>query len=363
MAILQVNVRPAATSRSLSPRRGGQLGEFHTRFRWGTSPATTSIQKTLNSDFSQQSAANPSSTESTDWQTIVWKLMPGTTVGRAQLSATQRLREAGSPSSSLDAQLLLAHLYGVERSWLFAHYDHELSAESADAYAELIARRARGEPIAYLVGQRDFYDLTLQVNDSVLIPRPETELLVDAALTYIARRERTVKQVKAADIGTGSGAIALAVARHAPKAHVTAVDISPAALEVARANAQALDLTERVTFCQGNLLEPLTERVHLIMANLPYVNAKDYAELDPGVRDFEPETALLGGADGLDLIRTLLAAAPDYLLPGGQILLEIGYDQRTAVTTLANKVLPGRPRIDVTRDYAGHDRVVHIQMG
>jgi release factor glutamine methyltransferase len=343
-------------------RRGGQSGDFQTRLRQRNFREQPADDDRTNLEQFPQDAESSPYHDSTEWQTIVWTLMPGTTIGRAQLSATQRLREAGSLTAGLDAQLLLAHLLGQERSWLFTHHDQELTTDAANAYTELVARRAAGEPIAYLIGRRDFYDITLQVDPRVLIPRPETEFLVDGALDYIAAREEKVKRMTVADIGTGSGAIALTVARHAPAARVIATDISADALEVAKANAAALGLSERVTFCQGDLLAALNERVHLIVANLPYINRADYATLDRDVLDHEPRLALEAGDDGLDLIRRLLADAPQHLLPNGLILLEIGYDQGPAVVDLTRTLIPAVRRIDVEQDYAGLDRVVRIQI-
>lgn len=288
--------------------------------------------------------------------------MPGVTVGRAQLSATQRLRDAGSITASLDAQLLLAHLLGQERSWLFTHYERELSEDEADAYTNLVARRTAGEPLAYIIGRREFYDITVAVDPRVLIPRPETEFLVDAVLDIAGARAAGSPPLTLADIGTGSGAIALSVAKHLANLRIIATDISAAALDVARANADELGLADRVEFRQGDLFAPLAERVDLIVANLPYVNETDYQGLDVDVRDYEPRLALAGGVDGLELIRRLLHEAPDHLLPGGRILLEIGYDQGEAVAELAETLMPGVRTINVEQDYAGLDRIVRIQL-
>ena len=288
--------------------------------------------------------------------------MPGASVGAAQLSATQRLRDAGSVTATLDAQVLLAHLLGKERSWLFAHHDYSLSEAETVAYSDLVARRTAGEPIAYLIGRRDFYDLTFLVDPRVLIPRPETEFLVDAALDFLESCTEQGGMPIMADIGTGSGAIALTVAKHVPDARIHAIDVSEDALDVAQMNADRLGLRERVVFHQGDLLAPLPGRVHLIAANLPYVKHSDYIGLDVDVHDYEPRLALEAGDDGLDLIRRLLAAAPDYLLPGGLILLEIGYDQGAATIELAESLLPDIKQIHIEQDYAGLDRLVRIQL-
>jgi release factor glutamine methyltransferase len=372
LAILQVNVRPADWSRQTHhrPQRGGQAGDFKTRIQQFrprfhrvnsiTTPDADYLHPS-NNRYSDAQSATQSATQSAQWQTVMWTLIPGATVGAAQLSATQRLRDAGSVTASLDAQVLLAHLLGKERSWLFAHHDHKLDATETEAYADLVARRTAGEPIAYLIGKREFYDLTFAVDPRVLIPRPETEFLVDAALAFIAARAEAGKETIVADIGTGSGAIALTLAKHAPQTSVYATDISNDALAVAGLNADRLDLRARVTFCQGDLLAPLPKPVHLIAANLPYVKHADYVGLDVDVHDYEPQQALDAGEDGLEVIRRLLAAAPSYLLPGGMILLEIGYDQAEATIELAHVLLPDLKEIDIEQDYAGLDRLVRIQ--
>ena len=217
--------------------------------------------------------------------------------------------ESGSETANLDAQVLLAHVLGQDRAWLFAHYDEKLTPEQADNYAELVARRAAAEPVAYLVGHREFYGLDLLVDHRVLIPRPETELLVDAVLDHIDSRPN--KAVKMVDVGTGSGAIALAVAANCPTVQIYAVDLSPDALAVARANVARLDERHQITLLQGDLLTPLPERVDIIAANLPYIASPIYLTLDADVPDSEPRLALPAGPEGLDAIARLLRQAPD----------------------------------------------------
>ncbi|HXF60043.1 MAG TPA: peptide chain release factor N(5)-glutamine methyltransferase [Caldilineaceae bacterium] len=294
-----------------------------------------------------------------DWQQrLVWKLAPWTTVGRALVAATQRLEESGSETASLDAQVLLAHVLGVDRAWLFAHYDEKLTPEQADNYAELVARRAAAEPVAYLVGHREFYGLDLLVDHRVLIPRPETELLVDAVLDHIDSRPN--KAVKMVDVGAGSGAIALAVAANCPGAHIYAVDLSPDALAVARANVARLDERGQITLLQGDLLAPLPERVDIIAANLPYIASPVYLTLAADVRDYEPRLALEAGPEGLDAIARLLRQAPDHLNPGGVLFLEIAHDQGQAVLALAAERLPQASYVGLRQDYHGYDRLVVI---
>lgn len=284
--------------------------------------------------------------------------MPSTTVGRALVSATARLRDAGCATASLDAQVILACVLTQERSWLFAHHDYALSEEEAERYTDLIARRVANEPVAYIVGHKDFYGLDIEVDSRVLIPRWETEMLVDTALDFLdSQSQRTVH---VADVGTGSGAIALALAANSPHAAIYAVDVSADALAVARRNALRHDERRQVRFLLGDLLAPLPRRVDMIVANLPYINSVDYHGLDPDVREYEPRLALEGGADGLDAIRRLLAQAPDALLSGGVVLLEIGSGQGRAACDLAAALLPNALDIELRRDHAGRDRIVTI---
>ena len=289
-------------------------------------------------------------------QPVVWTLMPATTVGRAVNAATQRLEEAGVSTARLDAQVILAHVLGVGRSWLFAHYEYALDPEQADQYTELIARRVRHEPVAYLIGRKEFYGLELQVDHRVLIPRPETEMLVDAVLEAVGCADRS--PVVVADVGTGSAAIALAVAANAENTRIYALDVSADALAVARTNVAHLDHRWQVTLLGGNLLEPLPERADIIVANLPYVTSTDYPTLDLDVRGYEPHIALVAGAEGLDAIRELLRQVPDHLNPGGTVILEIGYDQGQAALNLVTQILPQARHLDLHQDYQGHDRMV-----
>jgi release factor glutamine methyltransferase len=293
------------------------------------------------------------------WQkNVVWKLVPGTPVGRALVAATQRLEEAGSDTASLDAQIILAHILDKERGWLFAHYDQALDEEQSEAFADMVARRAAAEPVAYLVGHREFYGLDLTVDRRVLIPRPETELLVDAVLDHIESRAN--QRVRMVDVGTGSGAVAVAVAANCPSVQVYAVDLSPAALEVAAENVKRHDTRGQITLLQGDLLAPLPEPVDIIAANLPYITSGDYPNLMADVRDYEPRLALEAGPEGLDLIERLLDQAPGHLYPGGVIFLEIGADQGQAVLNLVERLLPQAHHIGLRQDYHGYDRLVVI---
>ena len=260
----------------------------------------------------------------------------------------------------IEAEVLLRHVLGLDRTYLFLRLPEELTAEQAEEYHGLIARRIAHTPAAYLTGRREFYSMSFAVGPGVLIPRPETEHLVDAALEIgrelLSRRGRATL----VDVGTGSGAVALAVARHLPALRVLASDSSPAALAVAGLNAKRLRLAGRVEFLQGDLLEPLRESVDMIVANLPYVPTAVWAALPPEIRDHEPRAALDGGDDGLRVIDRLLAQAPHRLGPGGAILLEIAHDQAPLLGDLVSVRLPGA-LLEVRKDLAGHDRIALIR--
>lgn len=294
------------------------------------------------------------------WYQVVWRLAPGTPVGRAINAARQRLEDAGCDTPHLDAQVFLAHILGVDRTWLFAHHEYELTEDEAAAFTALVTRRMRHEPVAYLVGHKEFYGLDFLVDRRVLIPRPETELLVDAVIDHIAMRDE--QPVTVADVGTGSGAIALAIAANCPNARLYAIDLSADALAVASQNVERLDTRGQVTLLHGDLLAPLPELVDMIVANLPYISSATYAQLMVDVRDYEPQLALEAGPQGLDAITRLLMQAPHYLKTHGLIFLEIGHDQGAAVTHLARTLLPPHTTIRLRQDYQGHDRLVVIAL-
>ncbi len=294
-------------------------------------------------------------------QSVIWNLAPDATVGSALNSATQRLKEALIDTAFLDAQVILAHVLGVERPWLFAHGEAEMQPRHARDFTDMIARRVDHEPVAYLVGRKEFYGLDLTVDNRVLIPRPETEMLVDEVLSEIeARAGDSLQRVRVADVGTGSGAIALAIAVNEPRACIEAIDVSRKALAVARINVQRHDVRGQVTLRQGNLLEPLTEPVDILVANLPYISLKEYSALEPTVRAYEPRLALESGDKGLDAIGQLLRQAAQHLAPHATIYLEIGYDQAQGVSELAQNIIPHVRDIAVHQDYQGHDRMVAI---
>jgi release factor glutamine methyltransferase len=275
------------------------------------------------------------------------------TVGESIRLAAAQLQ---SESARLDAELLLCHVLGVSRSWLYAWPDKELEAEQQQRFDGLVARRAAGEPIAHLLGEREFWSLSLKVTPDTLIPRPETELLVERALSLLANDI----PCRVADLGTGSGAVALAIARERPLCSVVASDLSQAALAVARENAERNRVTN-VTFRPGRWCAALGEqKFELIVSNPPYI-ADDDPHLSQGDVRFEPRSALVAGGDGLDDIRTIIDESRRHLRPGGWLLLEHGYEQGAAVRRLLEE--NGYERVASWRDLAGHERVTGGRTG
>jgi release factor glutamine methyltransferase len=312
------------------------------------------------------------------------------TIKSALQSAASQLntQEAG-----LEAQLLLQHLLNVNRAWLIAHADDALNAEDGQpnihaAFEALITRRLNGEPIAYILGEREFFGLNLKVTPDTLIPRPDTETLVEAALTKIPQSDNSSqssfprkresmltltpkidsrfrgnddrgsiednKQPIILDLGTGTGAIALAIAKNRPRAQVTAVDASAGALKIAKENAQNLQIPN-VQFVLSHWFDALKNQTFdVIVSNPPYIEANDM-HLSQGDVRFEPRSALVSGADGLDDIRQIIASAPPHLNPQGWLMLEHGYNQAKQVSTLLQKA--GFSDIETMQDLGGNDRV------
>jgi release factor glutamine methyltransferase len=277
-----------------------------------------------------------------------------TTIREARRLGRARLHD--SPSPALDARLLLEHATGRDHAYLVAHDDEALPAEALDEYHHLLDRGAAGEPIPYIVGRAPFLGLDFSVSPDVLIPRPETEGLVEHAIAWARRRGGPVRAV---DVGTGSGCIAVSLAHYLPEAEVCAVDVSAGALAVARANA-GRHAPGRVAFVQGDLLATLAPGFDLIVSNPPYVSEGEWTDLPIGVKSYEPTLALAGGGDGLDVIRVLLPQAAERLRPGGLCLVEIGWRQGEAAVALARAAFPGAAAV-VRADFAGRDRLIVIQ--
>lgn len=277
-------------------------------------------------------------------------------LGEVLVLAADYLRRRGSSSARMDAEVLLAHTLGFTRLDLYVQFDRPLTEKELAPFRDLVRRRARGEPVAYLVGEREFRSRAFAVNPAVLIPRPETELLVEVALESLA----DTPAGWAVDVGTGSGIIAVSLALEAPAHSVAAVDVSAAALAVARANARRHGVEGAVTWLQGDLLAPVVDAgcfpLTAVVSNPPYVATRDWERLDPTVRDYEPRVALDGGKDGLRIIARLIAESAAHLAPGGFLALEIGAGQQPGVAQLLEEA--GFEQVRWHRDGAGHPRVV-----
>ena len=276
-----------------------------------------------------------------------------TTVRHCQQAGSLRLRQHGVETPELDGALLLAHALGQERSWLYAHPEHLLSDREEALWRSCLAQRQARRPLAYIVGRKEFMGLEFLVDERVLIPRPETEQVVELAQDWLQGNP----DAAVADVGTGSGCIALAVAHRHPGLQVYALEASAEALQVARRNAAQLRLWDRVSFCHGDLLASLPTPVCLVLANLPYVTAVEHARLAPEIRDYEPRSALVSGREGLDHVQRLVAQLDGSLVAGGGIILECS---STAAATVQD-MLGQTHRFDEVRihtDLAGLDRCV-----
>jgi release factor glutamine methyltransferase len=260
------------------------------------------------------------------------------------------ITQLNSAEAAIEAQLLLQYILNVNRAWLIAHENDALQPNIHEAYRALILRRLNGEPIAYILGYREFYGLKLKVTRDTLIPRPDTETLVEAALNKIPQN----KKIQVLDLGTGTGAIALAIAKHRPQAFVYAVDASQVALDVAMENAINLEIAN-VKFVLSDWFSCLKDqKFDVIVSNPPYIEAHD-AHLSQGDLRFEPLSALASGKDGLDDIKQIISNAPKYLTPHGCLLLEHGYNQAEEVATLLKQ--SGFNEIETINDLGGNNRV------
>lgn len=273
--------------------------------------------------------------------------------------ARSLLAAAGCDTPELDAEVLLSHVLQRPRTWLYAHPTYRLNPEQMMAYQALIRRRAMREPVAYLTGHKEFFGLDFMVTPDVLVPRPETEGLVELILERIAGRGH---YMLAADVGTGSGAIAVCLAVHLSHIKVLACDISAAALAVAHRNVTKHQVERRVLCVQADLLPPCAAPFDLIVSNPPYLCQAELAAAAPEVRNWEPRRALDGGPDGLAVIRPLLAAAATRLHPRGLLVIEIGADQGRPVVELARRWFP-HACARIRQDYAGRDRILVVDQG
>jgi release factor glutamine methyltransferase len=273
--------------------------------------------------------------------------------------AALQIMETANPR--LEAELLLQHVLGFDRTHLYQHLHGEMPPAREAAYHDLVWRRLCGEPTPYIIRRADFYDIELAVAPVAAIPRPETELLVEEALALAGKRLQDNPSLTIVDVGTGCGAIALALATHLPSAQIIATDISPVALALARGNAESLGLASPVRLLCGDLLAPLEQPADIVIANLPYVRSAEWESLPVEIRCHEPRAALDGGPDGLRVIERLLRQAPAHLRSGAALLLEIGYDQGPAVVALASEVFP-EAAIVIKKDLASLDRLAVIQL-
>jgi release factor glutamine methyltransferase len=272
-------------------------------------------------------------------------------------SAIERLTGAEVDAPRLAAEVVLAHALNVSRAQLLARADESLTPDQLARTQRDLERLINHEPLAYVVGHREFYDVDLLTDARALIPRPETECLIEHALKALADHPAPL----IADVGTGCGAIAVTLARHLPQARVIATDLSPEALELARENAQRLGVAARIDFRAGSLLEPIAESLDLLAANLPYIDDKDWPYLAKTIRGHEPKMAFLGGPDGLDLVRGLLRDAPRVTHLDSVIVLEIGAYHGDAVTEIARQHFP-RAYIEIKPDYGGLERLAVIEV-
>ncbi|MFO1019731.1 MAG: peptide chain release factor N(5)-glutamine methyltransferase [Planctomycetales bacterium] len=277
------------------------------------------------------------------------------TVSRILEWTTQHLKQHGSPNPRLDAEVLLAHARGCKRIKLYTDFDQPLTDAQRTVMRDLVKRRAQAEPVAYLIGRKEFYSLDFTVNSAVLIPRPETETLV----MELIERARSANAPRILDLGTGSGCIAITTAVHLPTAQVTAVDISPDARQVAIGNAENHKVSDRVRCLEGDLYAPLTagEQFDFVVSNPPYIPQAEMPALMADVRKHEPALALDGGAAGLEVITRLIAGASSRIVPGGWILLEIDPPQSAAVQQMLSQS-GDFEKIQPVKDLAGEHRVI-----
>jgi len=275
-----------------------------------------------------------------------------------------QLREAHVASFTQAAELLLLHVLGRDRTWIYSHPEEQISSADASRYVALLSRRAAGEPTQHLTGKQEFWGLEFEVTPDVLIPRPETEHLIEVALDRLAVREIRAgrKQtlsgegLQIADVGTGSGCIAVALAKELPAATVHATDISPAALAVAQRNGTRHEVASRIHFVERHLLKGVANHFDLIVSNPPYVGRREKETLEREVRDHEPELALYGGEEGYEFYADLITQSAAHLKRGGILVLELGYNSLPAVQPLLDA--PTWTNVGVTNDLAGIPRVI-----
>ena len=259
------------------------------------------------------------------------------TVAATRLALSETLRQAGIESADTDARLIVGHALGLDRTALLTNNDRLLRAGEIAAIDTLAARRLRHEPVSRIIGRKEFWSLSLYVSDAVLVPRPDTETVVEAALDFVVRGGLRLEPMRLLDIGTGSGALILALLTELSNADGIATDISQAAIAVARGNAERLGLSARCRFVVCDIADGVNGRFDLIVSNPPYIVHSEIAGLEPDVRDYDPSLALDGGIDGLDAYRAIAAQAPHLLAPGGRLIVELGVGQEHAIRALFTK--------------------------
>ena len=274
------------------------------------------------------------------------------------LNATgETLIKTGSPDAKLEAEVLIRHVLGIDRATFFRDLEEPVTDSDRQQLDDLVVRRLRREPLNYITGFREFYGLSFEVSDSVLIPRQETELLVETVISLA--RSRPKHEIKICDVGTGSGAIAISLAVNLPFAEITAIDISQSALDIANANRRTHGVYNRVALRRGNLLEPVDFKPEIIVSNPPYIPMGDLSLLQPEIQ-YEPRVALDGGTDGLELIRGLLSQSLDKVSSTGAILFEIDSSQENSARILAREYFPNAD-ISVLDDLSGSSRAILIE--
>jgi release factor glutamine methyltransferase len=266
---------------------------------------------------------------------------------------------AGIADASVEAELLLGHVLGMSKTQLYTEPERSLTSVEVEQLCHLVRRRLDHEPTTYILGHCEFYGIDFYIDYHTLIPRPETELLVEKAVELAQRVSQTGKQITIADVGTGCGAIAISLALALPQAKIYATDVSASALQVAEMNCRRYGVNGRVQLLHGNLLEPLFQPVDMIVANLPYIKDCEFGDLSPEIRDYEPMIALAGGKDGLDKIQQMLEQMPGKLSHGACFLLEIGQGQGEMVTSLIKSYFP-QASIELISDLSSIERVVKV---
>ncbi len=275
---------------------------------------------------------------------------------------SEKLAAAGISSSRLDAEVLLCHTLGRNRAWLLAHIQEEIPDDHRKAFERAAERRVQREPLQYIVGKQEFWGLEFRVTADVLIPRPETELLVESAVHAVKDRSSPMRII---DLCTGSGCLAVALAKELPQARILATDTSLQALSVARGNARFHDVADRIRFFEGDLFGPLEDldihgQVDIIVSNPPYIPSGDFKTLQPEVRDYEPVTALLAGPEGTEVHRRIIDDAPDFLNEGGHLIMEMGLGQAGHLAYLLRE-RRDYGSVEVLKDLAGINRVIVAQ--